>query len=213
MPTHVVVGASRGIGYAFLETLSKDPNNKVIGLVRTVEPTQKKVDADGLKNVTILHADLTKYTSLLEAAKKVSSISESVDFLWNNGAYLSELMVTKFLTDFDLSEHDKMVEDMQHSFTTNVVGVINAINAFLPLVKKSSIKKVITISTGMADNDLVSKYGIWESASYSSSKAALNNIICKYDAKFRPEGVLFLSLSPGMVDTGGKSKSHDHLDM
>ena len=37
------------------------------------------------------------------------------------------------------------------AFGVNVVGVANTITAFLPLIKQSKIKKVITISTGMAD--------------------------------------------------------------
>lgn len=37
------------------------------------------------------------------------------------------------------------------AFAVNVVGVAKTITAFLPLIKKSTIKKVITISTGMAD--------------------------------------------------------------
>jgi NAD(P)-dependent dehydrogenase (short-subunit alcohol dehydrogenase family) len=35
-------------------------------------------------------------------------------------------------------------------FEVNTVGVANTIIAFLPLVKKSKAKKVISISTGMA---------------------------------------------------------------
>lgn len=36
-------------------------------------------------------------------------------------------------------------------FSVNVVGVAKTISAFLPLLKNSEIKKVITISTGLAD--------------------------------------------------------------
>jgi NAD(P)-dependent dehydrogenase (short-subunit alcohol dehydrogenase family) len=86
MPTHVVVGASRGIGYAFLQVLSKDSSNTVIGLVRDTATTQNKLDADGLDKVTIFAADLTDYDSLRAAAAKVSNIVEDngVDYLWEN---------------------------------------------------------------------------------------------------------------------------------
>lgn len=206
MPSYVIVGASRGIGYSFLDVLAKDPANTVFGLVRNVEPTQKQVEADGLKNVTILHADLTDYNSLLAAADKVSSVvgGSGVDYLWLNGAYISMVTAERFLDEFSPDEYSQLLDELQTSWTTNVVGTINAINAFLPLVQKSSIKKVVAISTGMADNSLISKCGIWEGAPYSISKAALNTVIAKYDARFRSQGLLFLALSPGMVDTGGK---------
>lgn len=37
------------------------------------------------------------------------------------------------------------------SFEVNVVGVVKTVHAFLPLIKRGRMKKVISISTGMAD--------------------------------------------------------------
>ena len=204
MPSHIIVGASRGIGYGFLEQLSKDPANTVIALVRNLEATQKKVDADGLKNVTILQADLTDYNSLLAAAKQASSLlpDGAVDYLWNNAAYISHSTANRFFDEYTPEEWPEVLEELQTSFSTNVFGIIGAINAFIPLVLKSSVKKVITISTGLADDSLTSKLGIWESATYSASKAAVNTIVAKWDARYRSQGVLFLALSPGLVYHG-----------
>lgn len=207
MPSHIIVGASRGIGYGFLEQLSKDPANTVIGLVRNPEQTQKKVDADGLKNVTILQADLTDYASLLAAAKQASSLlpNGTADYLWNNAAYLSESTANRFFDEYTPEEWPQLLEELQLSFSTNVIGIVNVINAFLPLVLKSSIKKVITLSTGLADDKLTSELGVWESAPYSASKAAANTIVAKWDARYRSQGVLFLAISPGVVYHGQAS--------
>jgi NAD(P)-dependent dehydrogenase (short-subunit alcohol dehydrogenase family) len=82
----------------------------------------------------------------------------------------------------------------------NVVGLINTINTFLPLVKKSSIKKILFISSGMADADLVNG-GVIDSAPYSISKAAANMAIFKYNAKYKDQGVLIFAISPGVVAT------------
>jgi len=51
------------------------------------------------------------------------------------------------------SENDPgfLVEDMQKSFDANVYGVLNTVYAFLPLIRKGTIKKVIAISSGMGD--------------------------------------------------------------
>lgn len=51
------------------------------------------------------------------------------------------------------SENDlpSLEKELMDAFTVNVVGVAKTITAFLPLIKKSTIKKVITLSTGMAD--------------------------------------------------------------
>ncbi len=44
-----------------------------------------------------------------------------------------------------------MTQDTLESFQVNVIGVANTVTAFLPLIKQGRTKKVITISTGMAD--------------------------------------------------------------
>lgn len=204
MPSHIIVGASRGIGFGFLQQLSKDPSNTVIGLVRNTEATQKRVDAEGLKNVTILQADITDYNSVRAAASKVSSLvpNGAVDYLWNNAAYISHATANRFFDEFTPEEWPQLLEELQTSWSTNVVGIINTINAFIPLVLKSSIKKVITISTGMADDKLTSQFEVWEGAPYSASKAAVNMIVAKWDARYRSKGVLFLAISPGVVYHG-----------
>lgn len=38
--------------------------------------------------------------------------------------------------------------------------------------------------------------------SYAASKAALNIVVAKFHAQYKKEGILFLSISPGIVDVG-----------
>lgn len=90
----------------------------------------------------------------------------------------------------------------QELMQTNVVGNIHLFNLFLPLVQKSKTKKVITISTGVADLDLTNEYEVDVSALYSASKAAMNMIVAKFNTQYKKDGVLFFSISPGMVEVG-----------
>lgn len=112
------------------------------------------------------------------------------------------------------SESDPSVleKDLQDSFNVNVVGVVKTINAFMPLIKRSSIKKVITISTGMADQDLVNKFEVDNAAPYAISKSATNMVVAKYNALYKNDGVLFLAISPGLVNTGGNLRELTHHD-
>ncbi|KAJ9608848.1 hypothetical protein H2200_006619 [Cladophialophora chaetospira] len=201
MPSYVVTGASRGIGYGFIQHLSQDPSNIVVGLVRDKPATDRKIQQDGIKNVTILQADITDREALKAARDQVKELTGgSLDYLINNAAYVSHLTTGKFLDEFE-DDSNSLEDDMWTAFNTNVVGVINTINAFLPLVKKSAIKKVVTLTSGMGDLDFVNSLGIWESAPYSMSKAAVNIAIAKYSARYKSEGILFFSISPGVVDT------------
>jgi len=202
MPSYVITGASRGIGYGFIEYLSRDPKNVVIGLVRDKAATDAKIAQDGLRNVTILQADIVDRKALAAAAQQVAKLTGgSLDYLINNAAYVSHLTTGKFIDEF-ADDQAALDEDFSIAWNTNVIGVINTINAFLPLVKKSSIKKVVTLTSGMGDLDVVNGLGVWESAPYSISKAAVNVASAKYGARYKDEGILFLAISPGVVDTG-----------
>ncbi|KAI9746770.1 MAG: hypothetical protein M1835_002437 [Candelina submexicana] len=202
MVVYVVTGASRGLGYEFVRQLSQG-DNVVLGLVRTKAPVEKKVSEDGLKNVHILSADVTDTASLRAARAEVEKISPVVDVLINNAAALSPSSVFNSLSDF---EDDPAVldQEMNITFQTNVLGVVKSINTFLPLVKKSSIKKVVSITSGLADDNLTNDYDLYEAGPYTISKAALNTVVAKYNARHgkSSDGILFVSISPGMVDTG-----------
>lgn len=91
---------------------------------------------------------------------------------------------------------------MIDSFKVNVVGNIHLFNLYVPLLLKGQAKKAITLSTGMADPDFVTQFSISVSAPYSISKAAVNLAVAKFDAQYRKEGLLFMAVSPGLVDTG-----------
>jgi NAD(P)-dependent dehydrogenase (short-subunit alcohol dehydrogenase family) len=72
----------------------------------------------------------------------------------------------------------------------------------MPLILKGSHKKVIVLSSGMADIELSVKYGLYEAAPYSISKVAMNMATAKFQAEYEKDGVLFMGISPGVVDTG-----------
>jgi hypothetical protein len=56
----------------------------------------------------------------------------------------------------------------------------------MPLILKGKTKKVLTISTSLADDDWTTKYDIDWNAPYVISKAK--------------DGVLFIAICPGAVD-------------
>lgn len=85
---------------------------------------------------------------------------------------------------------------------TNVLANIHLFNSFMPQVLKGKAKKVTTISSGMGDMDFAKDFDIWEASLYGTSKAAMNMITAKFAAQYKQDGVLFLSICPGMVDVG-----------
>ena len=201
MPSYVVIGASRGLGYEWLHTLSADKANTVIGLARTPATVEAKLAADKISNVHMVQADMVDHKSLTAAADKVATLTNGcVDYLIVNGAYQNPKDAA--ITPVGFTGNEELLrEEMKQHLDVNVVGVIFAINAFLPLVRQSSIKKITVLSSGMGDPEFVTKAGIPFSVAYSATKAALNLIVIKYSIELKEEGIILLALSPGMVDT------------
>ncbi|OKL62632.1 hypothetical protein UA08_01901 [Talaromyces atroroseus] len=202
---YVITGVSKGIGFELVKQISEDARNLVVGLVRDKAATEKKVAAElgDRPNVHILHGDLTSNASLKKAAADTTKIvgERGVDYLVANGAFPSL---------FDAYDPigvlgDKVAELEAVSsklFQTSVVGNIQLFNLFLPLVMKGKIKKVIAVSSGHANLDLINDLEVEISALYAASKAALNVIVAKFSAQYKRDGVLFVSMSPGVVEVG-----------
>lgn len=106
----------------------------------------------------------------------------------------------------DIFNRGAKVEELENIssklFQTNVVGNIHLFNLFLPLVMKGKVKKVIAISSGHADLDFINDLEVETCALYSASKAAMNVIVAKFNAQYKKDGVLFLSISPGAIEVG-----------
>jgi NAD(P)-dependent dehydrogenase (short-subunit alcohol dehydrogenase family) len=187
--------------YQYLKTLSQNPSNIVIGLVRTPSSVLKKVRDDGLQNVHIIQGDLNDAASLNAAAAQVSQLTNGVlDHLIVNGAYLS--LAPLFLTPGDyVGKEALFIEELNNSMLTNVAGTLFSINAFMPLIKKSSIKKVIAISSALGDVEATQQAQVADNITYSISKVAINLLIAKFAISYKDEGVIFLALNPGFVYT------------
>ncbi|RDW71012.1 hypothetical protein BP6252_07575 [Coleophoma cylindrospora] len=204
MATYLITGVSRGIGFEFLRQLSSDSANKVIGLVRNKESTDKKIAAElGQRdNVYIFQADMTDYNSLKASVDEVARITGgSLDFIIANAALMSTWSVWPAIGDLG-NEPEVLEKDILDMFRTNVVGNIHLFNLFMPLVLKGKVKKVLAISSGLADIESTAKYDLDGNAPYAISKAAMNAAVAKFSAQYKKDGVLFLSVCPGVVNTG-----------
>jgi NAD(P)-dependent dehydrogenase (short-subunit alcohol dehydrogenase family) len=137
-----------------------------------------------------------------KAAEATTAItSGSLDYLIANACYIPK---RSSLEPFSVlgQEPQSLTDELVDTFRTNAVGNVHLFNIFVPLVLNGAAKKIVTISTGMADLDLVTKYGVAEAGPYAISKAAMNMVAAKFQAEYEKDGILFISISPGLVDTG-----------
>ncbi|KAK5655540.1 hypothetical protein OQA88_5471 [Cercophora sp. LCS_1] len=206
MPSCLITGVARGIGYEFIRQYSADEKNIVIGIVRNKAATDKKISEDaGIKdrtNIHILEADITDYVALKKSAEDTAKITGgSLDYLIANAG-----IVTMFDAYDPISKlgdrPEELTKTMRDLFDINVIANIHLFHLYLPLILKGQAKKVVAITSGFADADFTRTYDVPPAALYSTSKAALNMIVAKFSAEYREQGVLFLSVAPGMVEVG-----------
>ncbi|EMD33051.1 hypothetical protein CERSUDRAFT_98663 [Gelatoporia subvermispora B] len=215
MPSYLITGASRGIGLEFVRQLSKYPSNRVFALVRNKHTAPQLLALSTQHpNVRVLQADVVDYASLKAAAAEVASATGgTLDYLINNAALIDQERHMLALDGYPEGQEALLEEDIHKHIQVNVIGVIHTINAFLPLVRAGSTKKVISISSGLGDHASTVVSGYAFSAPYSISKAALNLAVAKYAAQYKDEGVLFAAISPGLVNTAQKPPSPEELEV
>ena len=72
------------------------------------------------------------------------------------------------------------MKEWNNQWQVNVLGPILTINAFLPLLKKGTIKKVMTLGSGFGDPTIVMPTGWPGTTAYCTTKCALDMVNVKY---------------------------------
>ncbi|RAK83937.1 NAD(P)-binding protein [Aspergillus costaricaensis CBS 115574] len=201
MSSYAITGASKGIGREFVRQLAADSTNTVLAIVRNPESANISNLASKHSNVHIIKGDVTDPNSILEAATAAAAITDGkLDVLIHNSnaVDMDSMASTPSQLPFDAQAIQNIFSP---SLNTAIYGGIWATNAFLPLIEKGAQKKIVHISSGMADVDLINKAGVSSGVAYSIAKAGLNVTVAKYAAELAPRGIKVLALSPGWVDT------------
>ncbi|KAJ9602200.1 hypothetical protein H2200_013320 [Cladophialophora chaetospira] len=203
MPSYAITGAARGLGYEFVNQLSSEAANTVFALVRSASTATKVQTLAGeRKNIHIVQCDVTKPDEVIAAAEKIATLSEgSLDVLVHNAVAMDMDTMGMPPSAFVAEKAEMAVSAMDKAFSTSLYGALWITNALIPLIEKSQQRKIIHISTGMADPDLIKTTGISYAVPYVVSKAAMNMLVAKYAAELKDKGIKVLALSPGWVDT------------
>lgn len=100
-----------------------------------------------------------------------------------------------------------VLNGLSTQFKVNALGAIHSIDAFLPLLRKSTPRKIAIISTSLGERDFVWKARISEMAAYSVTKSAEHMVMAKYAASLEAEGFIVAAVNPGGVDVSGTAKA------
>ncbi|WP_122054571.1 SDR family oxidoreductase [Vibrio sp. Evd11] len=180
-----ITGANRGIGLSLARHYVND-SHTVYATYRDASTAQELLAlANENNNLSCIQLDITDYQSVNELPSKL----ESIDILINNAGYYGP-------KGYGLGNTD--VEEWRRVFEINTIAPLKLVESLLPLLTKSSIKKIACLSSrvgSMSENTSGGGY------IYRSSKAALNSVVKSLSNDLTANGFTVLALHPGWVQT------------
>jgi NAD(P)-dependent dehydrogenase (short-subunit alcohol dehydrogenase family) len=204
MNTHkiaLVTGANKGIGKEIARQLGQEGVTVLVGSrdLERGELAAKELVAEGLDAIA-LQLEVTDAASVRAAAGHVDSTYGRLDVLVNNAAIIPD-------GDDAVSRIGSGV--LRSAFETNVFGLVDVTQAFLPLLRKADAARIVNLSTSLASFEQVgdpeSEMSTMLTLGYNSSKAAVNMVTVMLANELRGTGILVNAADPGncATDMGG----------
>jgi NAD(P)-dependent dehydrogenase (short-subunit alcohol dehydrogenase family) len=185
-PIALITGANRGIGFELARTLARDHSFHVLlGSRDVVSGTSALavLSSEGL-SVELLILDTNFDDSIMAAAKNVEQNHGRLDVLVNNAGIS--------IDPYPTTEFTQLRRVFQDTFNTNVFGSATVTEAFIPLLYKSSLPRIVFISSTLGSiGNRVDPHGAWQQVplvSYRCSKAALNMLCATFVARLETKG-------------------------
>ncbi|KAL0263381.1 hypothetical protein SLS55_002361 [Diplodia seriata] len=195
MASYLITGSSRGLGLAIAGLIASKPSSevsKVFASARSETDGIKKLVSESNGRVEFVQLDVTSEESAKKAASTVEQSlgGKGLDVIINNAGVMNYT-----------PNGIETMTDLDETFKINVTSVHYVTSAFLPLLKKGNLKKVVNISTTLGSIGKAPTYALFPVPAYKVSKAALNMLTVQYSQSFASEGFTFVAVSPGWVQT------------
>ncbi|GLA71522.1 hypothetical protein AtubIFM55763_001962 [Aspergillus tubingensis] len=195
----LITGANQGLGFEVAKKLATDhPGYHVLMGYRDAakgEEAIAKLKSQGLIVDGVI-IDVTDDTSIQSAAKQVADQFGRLDVLINNAGVI---------TEGRLPEGTSLRQTWQASFDINTTGQVVTTEAFIPLLEKAAVPRIVFVSSALGSCtgrlDPKDQFAAFQFPAYRSSKAALNMIACHYASLYGPKGWKVNASDPGFCAT------------
>ncbi|HSJ43951.1 MAG TPA: SDR family NAD(P)-dependent oxidoreductase [Euzebyales bacterium] len=190
----LVTGGNRGIGREVVRQVVAAGDTALLGARNVVQSREVATAlADGAGRCEIVPLDVADPAGINRAARHVTNAHGRLDVLINNAAI-----------HYDTHQRgvDADLRIVEEALQTNLLGAWRVIQAFLPLLRRSTHPRIVNVSS--QSGSLASMGG--GTPAYSVSKAALNALTRVLADELRSDGVLVNAVCPGWTatDMGGR---------
>ena len=189
----LITGANQGVGFETAKKLAKEqPGFHILMGSRNTERGQAaaaKLQAENL-SVEPITIDISSDESIIAAAKEVEAKFGHLDVLINNAGIAIDDQFQGFAGYREL---------MQTTYNTNVFGTMVTTEVFITLLEKSSLPRIIMVTSTLGSVALDAVPGI--APIYRSTKSALNMLTVQYAHRFRKKGWKINANCPGYLAT------------
>jgi NAD(P)-dependent dehydrogenase (short-subunit alcohol dehydrogenase family) len=182
-----VTGGTSGLGLALVQEWRRR-RAQVAFVARgrdRVEQTARQHAAHGIVG------DLASKEDIYPIALQVVGELGGLDVLINNASDLGPTPLALL--------GDTECEELERALATNLLGPFRLTRALLGALAASAREGRGAVVLNISSDAAVNAYPRW--GAYSASKAALHHLSAIWNAELESEGVRFLSLDPGDMDT------------
>jgi NAD(P)-dependent dehydrogenase (short-subunit alcohol dehydrogenase family) len=183
----LVIGASRGLGEAIVETYVARGAH-VVGTVQNDDPSPLHDFArDHAGEVQIAEVDITDPAQIAALHQRLTGYTFDLLFVVAGISLAAQDAVG---TDIDVAEFEVMMD-------TNVLGVMRTVEALQDLVDPAGTIAVMSSGQGSISDNTSGGFEV-----YRATKSALNQMFRSYAARHAGESRALLLMAPGWVKTG-----------
>ncbi len=201
----LVTGANIGIGFQIAKALLA--NNYIVFVgARNIEKGEKAVTELG-ENAIAIQLDITKTEDIRAAVKTIEETHGYLSLLVNNAAISNVGKEGQTMEEILGSQMPSIVplDDLRAVWGTNVFSTLEITQAFLPLLKKANLGRIVTVSSAMGSLTINANpqnpYRSAYDAVYGASKTALNGIFLSLAIELEKTNVKVHLVSPGFTAT------------
>jgi NAD(P)-dependent dehydrogenase (short-subunit alcohol dehydrogenase family) len=183
-----ITGGTSGLGLALVQEFLAG-GARVAFVARGRERVERVTgDHPGSHGIV---GDLSVKDDIYPIAVQITGELGGLDVLINNASDLGPTPLALLA--------DTACEDLERALATNVLGPFRLTKALLGALAASARDGRGAVVLNVSSDAAVNAYPHW--GAYGASKAALHHLTCIWSEELAAEGVRFLSLDPGDMDT------------